>query len=153
MADNLKYPDIDKIDPSLRQLVLFDRSATARHLGTILVVDENGDVRMDSRTITPPVLNLADRDYFIAHKNMNNIGTYVGHPNRASFSGQWFIGISRRLSHPDGSFAGVVVASLRLSFFEELFRSAALGPNGNITLARTDGTLIMRWPYNEKYWP
>ncbi len=151
VVDNLKYPDIDKIDPNLRQLVLFDRSTTARHLGSILVTDEKGDVRINSRTTNPAPLNLAERDYFIAHKNMNNIGTYIGHPGRSADSDQWSIGISRRLSHSDGSFAGVVVAALRLSFFEELFSSAALGPHGNITLTRTDGTLIMRWPYKEEY--
>ena len=31
VVDNLKLPGIDRIDPDLRQLVLFDRSATARH--------------------------------------------------------------------------------------------------------------------------
>ena len=72
-------------------------------------------------------------------------------PAALVFPGKWFIGISRRLSHPDGSFAGVVVASLRLSFFDELFRTAAAGSKGNITLTRTDGTLIMRWPYKEEY--
>ncbi len=151
VVDNQKYPGIDKIDPALRQLVLFDRSATARHLGTILVLDETGDLRIDSRTLTPEKLNFADRDYFKVHKDSDSVTTYVGRPEQARLSGKWFIGVSRRLSHPDGSFAGVVVASLRLSFFEELFRNAALGPNGNITLARTDGTLIMRWPYRQSY--
>jgi diguanylate cyclase (GGDEF)-like protein len=151
VVDNLKNPEIDKIDPSLRQLVLFDRSATARHLGTILVLDEAGNTRFDSRKLNFPPLNFADRDYFIVHKNNDAVGTFIGQPERARVSGQSFIGISRRLSHPDGSFAGVVVASLRLSYFQELFRSAAIGPNGNITLARTDGTLIMRWPYKEEY--
>jgi len=151
VVDNQKYPGIDKIDPALRQLVLFDRSATARHLGTILVLDEAGNLRIDSRTLAPETLNFANRDYFKVHKDSDAVTTYVSRPERARLSGKWFIGISRRLSHPDGSFAGVVVASLRLSFFEELFRHAALGPNGNITLARTDGTLIMRWPYQESY--
>lgn len=151
VVDNLKYPGIDKIDPGLRQLVLFDRSATARHLGTILVIDETGNLLIDSRTLAPETLNFADRDYFKVHEDSDNAGTYISRPERARVSGKWFVGISRRLSHPDGSFAGVVVASLRLSFFEELFKNAALGPNGNITLARTDGTLIMRWPYKESY--
>lgn len=151
VVDNLKYPGIEKIDPGLRQLVLFDRSATARHLGTMLVLDKAGNLVIDSRTLAPEALNFADRDYFKVHKDSDTVGTYISRPERARISGKWFIGISRRLSHPDGSFAGVVVASLRLSFFEELFKNAALGPNGNITLARTDGTLIMRWPYKESY--
>jgi diguanylate cyclase (GGDEF)-like protein len=52
--------------------------------------------------------------------------------------------------HSDGSFAGVVVGSIRLSYFQQLFRDALLGSKGNITLSRTDGTLLMRWPYQEE---
>ena len=151
VVDDLKNPKIDHIDPELRQLLLFDRSATARHLGRMLVIDESGNLRIDSRTLNPQSRNFADRDYFQAHKNSDDIGTYIGRPERARDSGKWFIGISRRLSHADGSFAGVVAASLRLSFFEELFKDVALGRNGNVTLARTDRTLITQWPPDESY--
>jgi len=108
-------------------------------------------LRVDSRSLPPDRLNFADRDYFQAHKARNDLGNYIGRPDRTRVSGEWFIAISRRLSHSDGSFGGVVMASLRLSFFKELFKDVTLGPDGEVMLARTDGTLIMRWPYNEAY--
>ena len=108
-------------------------------------------MRVDSRSLPPDRLNFADRDYFQAHKARNDLGNYIGRPDRTRVSGEWFIAISRRLSHSDGSFGGVVMASLRLSFFKELFKDVTLGPDGEVMLARTDGTLIMRWPYNEAY--
>jgi diguanylate cyclase (GGDEF)-like protein len=151
VADDFKRPELDRIGPELHQRVLFERSMTARHLGRIRVIDEAGDLRIDSRALTPEALNLADRDYFRVHKAGDHVGIYIGRPERARVSGEWLIGISRRLSHPDGSFAGVVVASLRLSFFKELFKDIALGPGGDVTLARTDGILLMRWPYKEEY--
>jgi diguanylate cyclase (GGDEF)-like protein len=151
VVDNLRHPDIDRIAPDLRQLVLFDRSATARHLGTILVLDEAGNIRIDSRTLNPPRLNLADRDYFRAHKDNPAIGLYISDPQIARLTGRWFIGVSRRLSHSDGSFAGVVMASLRLSYFQQLFKSVAIGANGNVTLFKTDGTVVMRWPYKKEF--
>src|SRR5438477_3954026 len=40
VIDGLKFPGLDQMNPELRHRVLFDRSATARHLGTILVIDE-----------------------------------------------------------------------------------------------------------------
>jgi diguanylate cyclase (GGDEF)-like protein len=151
VVDDLKYPELENIDPEWRRRILFDRSATARHLGRMLVIDEAGDLRIDSRSSPPNRLNFADRDYFQAHKARDDLGTYIGRPDRTRISGESFIGISRRLSHPDDSFAGVVMASLRLSFFMELFKDVALGLDGDVTLARTDGTLIMRWPYKEDY--
>lgn len=63
--------------------------------------------------------------------------------------GQALIGISRRLTRPDGSFNGVVAGSLRLGYLQQLFREISLGPNTEITLSRTNGTILMRWPYDE----
>ena len=58
--------------------------------------------------------------------------------------GHYAVGISRRLSRKDGSFAGVVAGTLWLSYFHDLFRKVALEPNSVLTLARTDGTMMMR---------
>ncbi|HZL40343.1 MAG TPA: sensor domain-containing diguanylate cyclase [Pseudolabrys sp.] len=151
VADNLKNPEFDKLSAPLRHLVLFDRSATARHLGKIVVLNERGDLRYDSRTLEPLAQNVADRDYFQAHKDNPAIGMYISRPAISRSSGERYVAISRRLSRADGSFAGVVAATLRLSYFEQLFKDVALGPNGNVTLSRTDGIVLMRWPYKEEY--
>ena len=55
VIDNLQHPGIDSISPDLRQLVLFDRSATARHLDALVVLDQNGFVRYDSRSVNPKI--------------------------------------------------------------------------------------------------
>jgi len=151
VVEGLQRPDINQLAPDLRQVVLFDRSATARHLGLIIVTDEFGNVRLDSRTTNPQPANAADRDYFQIHKNNDNVGLYIGHPSLGRLTGLPFIGISRRLSHSDGAFAGVVAASLQLQYFRNLFANIALGPGSNVTLGSTDGTILMRWPYDPKF--
>jgi diguanylate cyclase (GGDEF)-like protein len=151
VVDDLKRPDIDQFSPEHRNLILFDRSATARHLGTIMVTDEAGNVRLDSRTLTPKPVNLADRDYFQVQKNNGAIGMYISRPFITRTSNELVIGVSRRLSHADGSFAGVVVGTLRLSSLRQLFKDIALGPGSNVTLSRTDGAVLMRWPYRADY--
>src|SRR5277367_1782661 len=74
VVDNLKHPGIDRIDPELRQLILFDRSATARHLNAILVFDETGHVRFDSRQLDPKPVSRADREYFQFHEKSSESG-------------------------------------------------------------------------------
>jgi Cache domain len=149
--------NIESFDLSLQAVVdnlnhvLFDRSATARHLDAVVVVDETGHVRFDSRTIDPKPASRAGREYFQFHQNSGESGLHVGGLIVAKTTGQRVITLSRRLSHPDGSFAGVVVGGLRLSYFQELFKNISLGPNDNITLSSTDGTLLMRWPYKEEF--
>ena len=75
VVDGIKLPDIDTIRPELRQVVLFDRAASARDLGSILVLDAAGDVRLDSRSLTPPRANFADRDFFKIHLTNADAGT------------------------------------------------------------------------------
>ncbi|RYC28780.1 diguanylate cyclase [Lichenibacterium minor] len=48
----------------------------------------------------------------------------------------------------DGSFAGVVVGTMRLAYFRKLFSKADLGRHGSISLFRTDGISLMRVPYD-----
>ena len=147
VVDNLQYPGVDQLKLGLRQLVLFDRAAQAKELDGILVLDENGDLIMDSRTLTFARRNYADRDFFQAHLH-GDAGLFIGKPLLGRNTGTWFIGVSRRLWHQDGSFAGVVFAKLRLSYFQRRFASVSLSTGGNITLGSADAKLLMRWPYD-----
>ncbi|QCI67752.1 GGDEF domain-containing protein [Phreatobacter stygius] len=149
VVEGLKRPYIDQVSPELRQVLLFDRSTTARHLGGIMVIDETGEVHLDSRTLYPLSVNLSDRDYFQFHKGSASAGIYISRPYEDPITGQLSAGVSRRLSHPDGSFAGVVIGALRLEYFQNLFKDTFLGTDGLITLARADGTMLMRWPFQE----
>jgi diguanylate cyclase (GGDEF)-like protein/PAS domain S-box-containing protein len=151
VVDGLKRSDIDSLAPDLRQAVLFDRSASARHLGLIIVTDKFGNLRFNSQTTYSERLSFADRDYFQVHKNSDGLGLYIGRPFFGRLTGQQSIGISRRLSDTDGSFAGVAVASLQLQYLKRLFADVSLGPESNVTLSGTDGTVIMRWPYDPKF--
>ncbi len=126
VIDNLRHPDIDKVSKEARQLILFDRSATAKHLGRIHVLDANGDVTLDSRMVDPESFNASKRDYFQVHKENPNAGLLIGRPFLTR-GGHHVISISRRLSNPDGSFAGVVAGLLRLDYVRELFGRVNLG--------------------------
>jgi diguanylate cyclase (GGDEF)-like protein len=149
VVDNLAYPEVTTISPALRQLVLFDRSATAKHLQSIVLLDENGIVRLDSRMPFAKPVDRSKRSYFQFHKNNEHFQLHISEPIRTRESRTRVIVVSRRLSNPDGSFAGVVAGSVRLAYFQQLFKDASLGPNSNITLSHTDGTLLMRWPYQD----
>ena len=150
VVDGLRMPGIGQLDPEMRNEVLFDRAATARYLGPIQVLNETGQVTIDSRRISPPVENLADRRFFQILRVTPTPGPYIGAPFKSPTTGDWSISISRRLNHPDGSFAGAVVGTLRLNFFGQLFSLIDAGPQGSVALFRIDGTLIDRTPYQER---
>ena len=147
VVDGVKLPGLWQLMPEMRQLVLFDRAATAKDMGSIFVLDKTGTVVLDSRTQTPSPDNLASRDYFTVPANNPAAGAYLSHPWRNA-DGEYLIAISRRLSDANGAFAGVVVGTLRLSYFEKLFKKLELSNRDSMTLVRDDGTVVMRSPYS-----
>ncbi|HVC56345.1 MAG TPA: ATP-binding protein [Stellaceae bacterium] len=148
VVDGVHLPGIDALTPAMRNEVLFDRAATARYLGPIIVLDATGQATIDSRYVTAPDENFAARNFFRAQRDQPDLGLYVGAPFRSPTTGFWSLALSRRLNHPDGSFAGVVVGTLSLDFFARLFSVVDPGAGGSIAVFRSDGTLIERAPYD-----
>ena len=148
VIDNLKIPAVMATPPDLRRLILFDRAATAPYLGAIHVLNETGDLVIDSRAMDTKGHNAADRDYFQAHVGRDDLGLYIGRPVTSRADGEPMIGLSRRISRPDGSFGGVVVGTLHLAYFKHLFSTTRLGRDGALVLFREDGTVLMREPYD-----
>src|ERR1700719_4712890 len=77
VIDGLRLPGIGTFSPKIRNPVLFDRAATARYLGSTMVLDDKGQVAIDSRQVTPPDQNFADRDFFRVHRDQRQAGLYI----------------------------------------------------------------------------
>lgn len=146
-ADALRQPGIGQISPELRQAAIFDRAATADYLGSLLVLDAGGSIVADSTSLVPHQLNFADRDYFAVHRSRADVGLYVSQPFRSRLrGGDASVAISRRLLAPDGTFAGVVVGTLRLAYFQDLFARLDVGAGGSITILGGNGHIVARHP-------
>jgi PAS domain S-box-containing protein len=144
VVDGLKVEGIRTMPPDIRDMILFDRAATAQYLGSINVIDETGAIIIDSTSVEPRPGNLKDREYFTAHRDRSDVGLFISGPFISRFDKVPEIGLSRRLAHADGSFAGVVVGTLQLQFFQQLFNSLDLGADDNITLLNANRQIIVR---------
>ena len=85
---------------------------------------------------------VGDREHFLAQVDATTDDLFIGKPVTGRRSGKWTIQISRRLRHPDGSFAGTIVASLDPGFVERFFEAVDLGPQSSVLLRRLDGTIL-----------
>jgi len=143
--------DLKQMPPQVRQLVLFDRSTAARFKGDILLLDKHGEVLADSSLTDPKPGNFADRDYFVAHVLDRDTGMFISRPFKprcdCADSDQWRISFSRRISSPTGEFMGVAVASMRLTYFDELFNSLNIGSDSTLNIINNDGILLAQKPY------
>ena len=61
VVDGLQDADVMALPPHLRREILFDHAASAKYLGAIRIMDELGNVVMDSTGDTPKVGNFSDR--------------------------------------------------------------------------------------------
>ncbi|WP_417448556.1 sensor domain-containing diguanylate cyclase [Hansschlegelia quercus] len=148
-VENLHAPKSAEATPELRQRILFDRAATARDIGVMLILDENGDAVFDANGVPPRTVNNSDRDYFQWHKKWPDLGLHISRPVISRLTGVPITVLSRRINKPDGSFGGIVLASLRLSYFVRLCENLGLGSNGGINLYLRDGTRLVRYPYSD----
>jgi diguanylate cyclase (GGDEF)-like protein len=146
VVEGMQIPELSQLSPKMRQLFLFDRAATAKDMGSIFVLDKTGTVVIDSRTLAPRAVNYAQSDFFKVHAQITNAGPYVSQPWVAP-NGEYLIAISRRLSNSDGTFLGVVVGTLRLSYFHDMFRKLKLSDLDVLSLVREDGAIVMRSPF------
>ena len=145
--------DLRQVSPQIRHLVLFDRSTTARFKGDILLLDKHGEVLADSSLIEPRPGNFADRDYFQAHVTNTGSGMYISRPFKprcdCEDSNEWRISFSRRIASSTGEFLGVAVASMRLTYFDQLFNSLYIGSDSTLNIIDDAGILLAQKPYLE----
>ena len=126
---------------------LQERSDGLLAIKSLIVADADGHLLADSEAYNVTAVSVADRDFFKIHQDTVINDYFVGSPAHSRLDGQWTFAISRRISNPDGSFAGVVVADVDLSYFKLFYDTIDVGTAGRIALMRTDGTILTEKPY------
>lgn len=111
------------------------------------IFDTDGKALVNSLASPPPELSFADRDYFYAHIDQT-IGTFIGTAltPRPPYQGARFFGMSRRRDSDDGSFIGVIQASVFPEYFESFYARIGSDAGSFFAMGRTDGVLLAHFP-------
>ena len=111
------------------------------------IFDARGHALANSLVVPAPDIDFSDRDYFSAHVE-RDVGTYIGEAlkPRPPYQGSAFFGVSRRRENEDGSFAGVIQASVLPEYFENFYARIGREPGSFFTLVRTDGAVLAAFP-------
>ncbi len=115
-------------------------------IGAVTVVDTAGIIRHSTQ---PRILRQSRReDYVFQRLSTDTADVLVaGRPFRTVVGRRgYIIPLGRRLTVPDGSFAGIVVASFELDRARRFFRSADLGREGTVWVFHPDGVVLLREP-------
>jgi diguanylate cyclase (GGDEF)-like protein/PAS domain S-box-containing protein len=105
----------------------------------VAVLDQKGDISVGSRILANSP-NARDREYFQFHRDSPSSALFVGKPLIGRASGKWTIPMTRRIDNADGTFGGVVLASVDAAYFTDFYQKANLGRNGlAVLVGRDDG--------------
>ena len=115
-------------------------------LSQVRIASANGQVLYSngvSRSEQPYRVN---SDIFIDQLNHPDKVLIVFNPVIGADAKQGSISFSRRYNHPDGSFAGVVVSTVPISYFANLISKTGVGPHGVVVLRDANLGMIVRHP-------
>jgi len=108
----------------------------------ISIIDAQGIMRASTAGPQPaPPVDLSDREHFKAQLNSKEDRLFISKPLIGRVSNKWSVQLSRRLLNADGSFGGVVVASLDPEHFTTFYDKVDLASSGSIALIGSDGVV------------
>jgi len=119
----------------------------------VAITDASGRVVASSLPGSDGV-SIADREHFRVFVDDPSDRLHFSHPVVGRVSKRMSLQVVRPLASPDGTFAGVIVASLDPLDFQRYFLSRdAYGDDGSVTLVgRVDGIVRVRFTRDEITW-
>jgi diguanylate cyclase (GGDEF)-like protein len=106
------------------------------------IIDANGISRGSNAVPAPTgIINISDREHFRVHVNSNEDKLFISKPVIGRASLKWSVQFTRRFSNKDGTFAGVVVASLDPAHFTKFYDKIDLGATTSVAMVGSDGTV------------
>lgn len=143
--------EMDGTDPAtiakLHNLLEARKKAIERIHG-LAIIDDKGNWLTSAGAITSA---LNDDAFFRYHQLSPKREAHVGHPVKNLLDGEWVITLSRRFNKQDGSFGGVVLATISANYLANFYRQFEIGRNSSVSLVHGDGLIIARNPDNAKY--
>ena len=103
------------------------------------ISDSQGIIKLSSLGPVRSTVDIGNVEAFRTQLNSKSDDLYIGAPVVGHLSGKLSLQLTRRLMKPDGSFAGIIGASLDVAQLEKFYNSIDIGPAGIITLLVSTG--------------
>jgi diguanylate cyclase (GGDEF)-like protein len=108
----------------------------------VTLIDRNGIPQTSTAPIDPKA-SLKSDEVFLAQEANTNDALYIGKPAPGAINGQSAIHMSRRLSDADGSFAGILLASVTPDYLAAGYNRAILREHGFLGLVGSNSTVYV----------
>src|SRR3569623_33526 len=114
------------------------RKKAIERIHSLAIIDDNANWLTSVGTVNS---TLSDDEFFRHHQLSPTREAYVGHPVKSLLDGEWLVTLSRRFNKPDGSFGGVVLATISADYLSHFYQQFEIGRNSSITLSHSGGLI------------
>jgi two-component system cell cycle sensor histidine kinase PleC len=132
--------------------LLNDELRRAPQLSGLAVIGTDGEVRVRAPATAEAHANVADQAYFQHARDGDGVQVVLAERDPSRGEAKQIV-LSRRITRPDGRFAGVLTATLSRDYLQLFFSVLRLGEHGVIALANNEGTILTRRPALESEAP
>lgn len=108
--------------------------------------DAKGILRYGSGVVAERQIDVSDREHFKVLLDQQRDELVVSKPQKSRANGNWVIVFARRISGPDGAFAGMAFIPVPVATLTKTFSRMAIPANASITLRGFDLGVIARYP-------
>ncbi|WP_246043682.1 PAS domain-containing protein [Geomonas edaphica] len=115
-------------------------------LDSIRMADGKGNILYGTGVDRGSNKSVQERDYFIKLRDNPQAALVISKPVLGLISGKWVVILARRVSGPNGAFAGVVYCAIPLEKIRNMLSTIDVGARGRITLRDESLGLILRYP-------
>ena len=125
---------------------LLERLSHLQQVEFIGLVDKIGRLVNTTQKWPSPEIDVSESPHFPYFKNHDDKGIYIGNSQIDRIKGKQVVFFSKRINGTNNTFLGVVVAGVRLTYFQQIYESIASLSDQSFLLLHRDGTIIVRYP-------
>ena len=137
--------------PAAVHRMLAERVRESPQITSLTVMGADGRVWFSSVLLPRRRIDLSGTKSFVRARDGNGIQFAVEEALAPLIPGKQVILAARRFDRADGSFGGVIVATLNPDYILRFFYTLNVGRQGIIALDTADGVLLLRRPYLEGF--
>ncbi|MCK1616053.1 diguanylate cyclase [Bradyrhizobium sp. 159] len=124
------------------------RKRAVERIHSLAIIDDQGNWL----TLPGTIGSTFNDDAFFRHHQLSaKREAHVGRPVKSLLDGEWVVTLSRRFNKPDGSFGGVVLATISSKYLSHFYEQFEIGRNSSVALTHGDGLIVARNPSNDKF--
>jgi diguanylate cyclase (GGDEF)-like protein len=113
---------------------------------SFVIFDATGAFVNDSTQWPVPAYSNISRSYFQHFLTDPSAAPYFSEPVVSRSLDFRTTVLSRRITGPDGTFLGVVIAAIRLDYFDTLLASTGFSEGTAVSIVRNDGLVLVHYP-------